>query len=403
MRIALWNGSGLNNDGDRLLDRVNRVELSKRLPAAQFETFCPWNDASDSRSLWVDSDGHWSGEGAFEAIVIGGGGLLMGPPFLHPGMQSFFLGPHPERFRDDCFVSWNAVCSGSQFVAPLKTSWKDYVQAATTRIDLVSVRNVRTREFLMQCDVPEDPTVVPDPVVLIRPPRAKQSRIARRQRIGFAVARPVFPHAFLRTMGESAAARTVLSNPAVVQRPSAPRRDDYDERLYVRQLGAIVETMAKDHEIEIAIIPNIYGDETPATLLASMLESSSTTTTIEVDRDCRHLVAWIESLDCLVASRLHYCVVALAVGTPVVALDPYYSSVLGTSKLGQFMATGQGSDCWVPLAAALSGETAVSHVVQRAISLKNVLADTHARLWEAAAAHFDRLAECIHSGRRHRD
>jgi polysaccharide pyruvyl transferase WcaK-like protein len=401
MRIALWNGSGLNNHGDRLLDQVNRVELSKRIPSARFETFSPWSEGSDCQRLWVDVGGQWCGEGAFDAIVIGGGGLLMGPPFSHPGMQFYFLGPYPQRFRDDCFISWNAVCSGSQFAAPLGASWKEYVQTAARRIDFATVRNSRTRDFLQQCDVAESPTVVPDPVVLIREPRARQSRAARRRRIGIAAARPVFPQEFLRMMADSAASGLSASNPAVVRMPSAVDSEGYQELRFVEQLGAIVAPLLQDYDVEIAVIPNIYGDEQPAVALASLLRDCCRTVTILPDGGSR-LLEWIESLDCLVASRLHYCVVALAAGTPVVALDPYHSNVLGTSKLNDFMATGQGQDCCIPLTEELNGEI-LSHLVERAISIQDRLGDAHSRLWRSAAAHFDQLAERIRLGARSRE
>jgi polysaccharide pyruvyl transferase WcaK-like protein len=402
MRIALWNGSGLDNHGDRLLDHVNRVELAKRLPSVTFVTFCPWSEEPDCNSLSVDLDGRWCGEGEFDAIIIGGGALLMGPPFSHPGMQSFFLGPYPERFRDDCFVSWNAVCSGSQFAAPLAAHWKEYVQAAARRIEFYTVRNFRTREFLLQCDVAEDPAVVPDPVVLIREPRVRQSRVVRRRRIGIAVARPVFPEEFLRMMGRSAAAGLAATNPLIVRLPSALSPESYDERRFVQQFGAMVEPLVQDYDVEIAVIPNIYGDHKPSHALASLLGDSCRTVTV-LEKHSRGLITWIESLDCLVASRLHYCVLALAAGTPVVALDPYYSSILSTSKLGEFMAAAQGTHCWVPLTEALEGVTTLADLVERALSLQTRLGDAHARLWDAATVHFDQLAERIRSGERHRE
>ena len=401
MRIALWNGSGLDNHGDRLLDHVNRIELLKRIPSAEFETFCPWSAGSDCEDLWVDTNGRWCGEGFFDAIVIGGGALLMGPPFSHPGMQSFFLGPYPGRFRDDCFVSWNAVCAGSQFAAPLGESWKEYVRAAASRIDFVTVRNPRTSDFLVQCDVAEAPTVVPDPVVLIRQPRAQPARTARRPRIGLAVARSVFPKEFLQIMGDSAAAGLAAANPAVVRFPATLNPESYDDLHYAQQFGTLVRALLRAYEVEIAIIPNVYGDERPAEVLASVLGGSCRA--VSVSKNSMHLLGWIESLDCLVASRLHYCVLALAVGTPVVALDPYYSSVLNTSKLGEFMAVGQGLDCWMPLTQALDGQTRLSDLVPRALSLQDRLGDAHTRLWDAAAAHFDQLAARISSGGQHRE
>src|ERR1044072_5494043 len=192
MRIALWNGSGVDNIGDRLLDYVNRQELGRRLPTACFETFCPWPSATASDSirphrLRIDRQGHWDGEGSFDAIVIGGGGILLGPPFRHPGAQFFFLGPFPERFRDRCPVVWNAVSSeGIRATAP-NSLWREFVQAAAERIKLRTVRNELTREFLTRCGITGSVSLVPDPVVLLATPAKRKSRPASTRRIGMAV------------------------------------------------------------------------------------------------------------------------------------------------------------------------------------------------------------------------
>lgn len=397
MRIALWNGSGLDNIGDRLLDQANRVELGKRIPSATFETFSPWSEGTNCKLLSVDGDGHWSGEGAFDAIVIGGGALLMGPPFSHPGMQSFFLGPHPERFRDHCFVAWNAVCSGSQFAAPLQGPWRAYVRLAAMRIDNLTVRNPRTRDFLHQCEVAEPITVVPDPVVTIRAPSGRWARAIGRRRIGIALARPAFPEEFLRVMADSAAVGLQAENPAVTRFPTSPNPAKYDEHSFSRQLRRLVQPLVSEHDVEIAVIRNIYGDEKPAALLVTLLGDSCRHVTF-LEQDSKRLMAWVETLDCLVASRLHYCVLALVAGTPVVALDPYYSNILSTSKLGEFMSAGQGLDCWIPLATALDGEVVVPALIERALSYQDRLSDVHARVYHTAATHYDRLAENIRLG-----
>src|SRR5690242_7155778 len=113
MRIALWNASGLDNLGDRMLDYVNRRELGRRFSDATFQTFSPWPSAS-TRLVSIDRHGRWEGEESFDAIVIGGGALLIGPPFVHPSLQTCYLGPYPDRFRDTCPVFWNAVCCDGQ-------------------------------------------------------------------------------------------------------------------------------------------------------------------------------------------------------------------------------------------------------------------------------------------------
>lgn len=103
-RIAIWAGSSLPNIGDRLLAAVTEAELSRRLPDARFRHFCPWSTAADPVPLWVDGAGNWPGAGSFDAVVMAGG-LWSGPPFRHPIMQVFCLGPEPRAFDPGVWVA----------------------------------------------------------------------------------------------------------------------------------------------------------------------------------------------------------------------------------------------------------------------------------------------------------
>jgi len=183
MRIALWNGSGLNNLGDRLLDYINRRELGRRLPSAIFHSFSPW-PSSSVPLVQIDDQGYWGNEQRFNAIVIGGGALLIGPPFVHPSLQTCYLGPYPERFRDVCPIIWNAVCSDGQFVPLLAEPWRAYVRSAAARLTYHSVRNQRTANLLTQCGVSDSISIVPDPVILLRSPGEKSRPRRVRRRIG---------------------------------------------------------------------------------------------------------------------------------------------------------------------------------------------------------------------------
>ena len=69
LRVAIWNASGLDNLGDRLLDHVAHRELSARLPGVDLATFTPWPGEYCGRRLIIDRNGLWTGHGAFHAIV----------------------------------------------------------------------------------------------------------------------------------------------------------------------------------------------------------------------------------------------------------------------------------------------------------------------------------------------
>src|ERR1051325_770120 len=97
LRVALWNASALPNPGDRLIDFVLRKELSDRINDVSFHTFSPWADGRSNLS--IGRDGLWDQhQGEFDAIVIGGGAIITGPPFYSPAEQFFLLGPYPEKF-----------------------------------------------------------------------------------------------------------------------------------------------------------------------------------------------------------------------------------------------------------------------------------------------------------------
>jgi hypothetical protein len=218
MKIALWNASGLNNLGDRVLDRANREQLSSRLPGAEFVTFCPWANGA-TKELFISSEGNWPGLNEFDAIVVGGGALLMGPPFSHPGLQCFFFGSTPSKFQDRASKIWNAMCSDTQFLAPLQDNWREFVKDAVDQVSYCTVRNERSKEFLEDCGASSEIKVVPDPAVLLETPdkRLAFAHSGRaRPRIGVSIARPVFTTEFISYMTSTALRRAAPTEPGIV-------------------------------------------------------------------------------------------------------------------------------------------------------------------------------------------
>jgi hypothetical protein len=396
MRIALWNAGGLDNLGDRLLDAVNRREIGRRIPGAQFASFCPWADAGSPAHLWVDTDGHWPGEGAFDSIVIGGGALLVGPPFRHPGLQAFFLGPYPERFADTCPVVWNAVCSDTQRPAPAVAAWREYVCGAAGRIGLRTVRNESTRACLWGWGVGGDIAVVPDPVVLWcgDGERRRPGRREGRRRIGALVARPVFPSHFLMKMGLWAMQGAACSNPAVIALEPYTPAEAYEEPRYVRQYAEVLRPLTGDYQLEICVRPSMYGDEEPAQLVAAALGPAATSVRVR-DPWGADLLAWMESLDCVIATRLHDCILALLAGTPVLAVDPYARPSTPATKLREFMRMGQGEDHYLTLESFLTGDIPLPDRIERALVAAPELAGIREGLQARASAHFDALIAAL--------
>jgi hypothetical protein len=331
MRIALWNASGLDNLGDRLIDRVCRGELARRLPDASFATFAPWL-SREVPLVSIDRDGRWTGERQFDAIVIGGGALLIGPPFIHPSLQTCYLGPYPERFRDPCPVVWNAVCCDGQFVSTLAAPWRGYVRAACSRLTYRSVRNRYTAEFLLDCEVKEPVDVVPDPVTLLQPPQSRDAN-RRPRRIGLALGLSGSSERFISQL--QAPTDPSEWNPAVCVRVpadhGAAKTAAAASRLQqlVNRIAAAVGAGHSAEEIEVCAFGRIYGDRETASALANALACRMI---LPDDGDGDDALKWISSLDCLVASRLHACILALVAGTPFVAVDPNFNAVSGNQQ-----------------------------------------------------------------------
>ncbi len=397
MNIALWNASGLDNLGDRLLDQINRVELMKRIPAAQFTTFSPWTDSPHVQKLVIRPDGWWPGEYAFDAIIVGSGALLLGPPLSHPALQAFFLGPFPERFRDSAPVYWNAVCSDMAFLAPLNPLWLAYIQEAGRRIRSITVRNHRTREYLQECGLKQDVDTVPDPGVLLRAPVRTTEPRGPRPKVGIAAGSPTFPTAFTRKMLESAASADAYPNYSVVK---IPAYEDFEPTRGQESLFALVRSLkplSLSCDLEFCGIGAVYGDIAFAKVLHSAVGQGRLIdfpAQLEIDQ----VYEWIESLDCLITSRLHAALIALVAGTPFVAFDPYGDCPIGTTKLRELMRSIDAMEVYYSYSQLCNCPVPLENAVSTSMRRRSCFADAHSQLYGAATKHFDDLATCLRAG-----
>jgi hypothetical protein len=103
------------------------------------------------------------------------------------------------------------------------------------------------------------------------------------------------------------------------------------------------------------------------------------------------------SLDCLIASRLHHCILGLVTGTPVVAIDLYMSPVTQTSKLREFMHSAQGLAAYATAGQLIDGTCDLLQLVHSADMCRGALPDIHAELSLRANRHFDALTESLKS------
>ena len=392
MRIALWNASGLDNLGDLVLDRVNRRELGRRLPGAEFTSFCPWPIRDGVQKLSVSTDGLWPGHGHFAAIVVGGGALLMGPPLSHPGLQTFFFGGHPDRFQDRTVRIWNAVCSDSRVPSPYVDAWASYVQDAAAQCDLVSVRNSRTFQFLRDWGVNGNISVVPDPAILAATLEDDRVSRSRKLTIGWLAAQPEFPHEFIELMKKSAMADWSDANSSIVKLSASAPSNWGDARLARRVAHLVLSVANRNYGLRIAALKNMYGDADYAMSISEEFQPIVDCT--KFDEDLGSVLAWMRSVDCVIASRLHHCIFAVAAGIPVIALDLYYSPVAGTSKLREFMTSCDLAEFYIEFAnEGLS--TDLNALVRMAVHERERVLNACGLLQTAARQHFDDVASCI--------
>jgi polysaccharide pyruvyl transferase WcaK-like protein len=189
-------------------------------------------------------------------------------------------------------------------------------------------------------------------------------------------------------------------NPAVMPDPAAVHLDldattrQHDAARYAERFAAVLEGWATHHGIQVGIRSAVYGDDEPALAVAERLGERAERVLLR-DPWGEDLVRWFRSLDCLIASRLHDCILALVSGTPVIAVDPYLAAVPGTTKLREFIATAQGLDHHVALDRFLSGETTLEERIEQARATSGALPDLLLALQDGAGRHFDRLADFL--------
>src|SRR5438270_3390741 len=392
MRIALWNGSGLDNVGDQLINAVTRKQLQARIPEGRFQSFSPWPGSVTPQRLTIDKKGYWNAHGQFDAIVVGGGALIGGPPFLDPVNQFFLLGPYPERFQDPALIVWNAMCSDAQTLAPTEERWRKFVRTATERVSLLTVRNSRTCSFLRDCGVTKPIKVVPDVAVLAAEPWDRPQTKGK-LRIGFAPGRPVFPENFLEKIAANAFSNLGSINPEVVRIVPYSPDAGFDDHQYAASLANRLNEIP-DADFFLFGSDSMYGDSITAALMAQKLDGS--TYVPLSDPLGADTISTSRSMDCIIAFRLHSCIMALMVGTPFIAVDLYRNEITGTSKLHQLMKDAGLESRYLIMDEMVSQSGRLSHLAQDAIAQgREPVINAHGRLAAQARSHFDALAETI--------
>jgi polysaccharide pyruvyl transferase WcaK-like protein len=250
--------------------------------------------------------------------------------------------------------------------------------------------------MLGDCGVTDPISVVPDPVTLLCPPRPRAHRCAGRRRIGLALGASGHSSDFLAQL--ESRIDGVDWNPAVrIQVPRGALSQDSASQLstlVTRVIAATAELRSCDN-IEVCGFGAVYGDHRTAQALGVRLNCPCIRF---LDSRGADALEWIESLDCLIASRLHACILALLAGTPFVAVDPYFSPVAGTSKMREFMSSIDLLSGYTTLESFVASYDSLDDWVEQAIANGERLPEIHEELSKAGHLHFDELADVIGAG-----
>jgi len=279
-------------------------------------------------------------------------------------------------------------------LAPTKANWRAYVHEAVSRVDVLTVRNSSTADFLRSCDVQRHVEIVPDVAVLADAPRQVTAAKSSQLRIGYAPGRPVFPQTFLDEMGRMAMLNMPSANPAVVEMSLWADMFPFEEDVYTDRLADSVRALLPLGELELFGFGAMYGDPQVAALVASKVGRARHLRL--GDAGGENALERIRALDCLIAFRLHACISALVVGTPFVAIDLYSTKEGKTTKLLEFVRQLGLESRYIAIEALLAHPERLKETVAEAIAAgREVIEVAHERVTTRAHAHFDALADFI--------
>ena len=180
-RIGFLGAYSLDNPGDILVGYAARQAVKTLVPDAEQLLFAPDlpvrfapNDWSRARGIdheitRVPGDGPIDWARGLDALIVGGGGLLV----PRPGFGPFLLGD-PAGGDGAVPAAWNAICSqGTRWYG--SDEYAARVRACCARLAYVSVRNVTTERFLRRCGYPGPLRRVPDCALLLDLPGEDRS------------------------------------------------------------------------------------------------------------------------------------------------------------------------------------------------------------------------------------
>ncbi len=316
MRVALLGAFGINNAGDNLEAIATKIALEKLVNDIEVHIFSPSFDylpRSDENMgrgySWtlvnLQKKEFWRRISDFDALIIGGGGLLVPVPEFEP----FLLSGKNINLNSLPRTAWNALCSQwTPLNEPSLANWYEKVKTAVEYLDYVSVRSITTKKLLQRIGCPtEKINLVPDPVISLKIKNVKdiQDNLCNRFKIN--------PDMIL--VGVSV-------GPELMKHPLNEFMEELSKALNIIQ----------DRGIQVIIFPfgHIYQDDIACKALWMCCQH---TLLIEDQLNAIEIWGLISMLDAYITIRYHGVIAALANGIPALALDCYLSNDTTSSKI----------------------------------------------------------------------
>jgi polysaccharide pyruvyl transferase WcaK-like protein len=319
-KIALLGVYGINNTGDNLEALATKSLLEKQLLQAEIKSFSvsfspmartllgeqrKGRLECDTLSADLTQKEFWESVSEFDALIIGGGGLLAPIPEFEPLL---FSGAHiqPGRLPK---TAWNAIGSIWAPLADRKLSeWYLKIKRATEIVDYISIRSLTTQRLLEHVGCPpERINLVPSLVTALTIESVE----------------PIVDEFLSRYNIQSCKPLIGVSVGPELMRP--PLKDFMGE--LAKALGQVKNVIPKDGKILIFPVGEMYEDAAACKILSDLCPDA-----LLVKENLTPTQIWgiIGKLDAYLSMRYHSIISAIAQGIPTLSLDCY----LGNDSLG---------------------------------------------------------------------
>jgi len=327
VKLGFLGAYSIANAGDALVGYATRRAVLELLPGVEYEVLAPalphafWNHGWDVerglgdaiRAVPATSDCSWAND--FDAVIIGGGGVVM----LDPSFVPFSLGD-PAKWPAHCAAAWNGVGSQNQ---PwyLSAHVADYarIKQCCERLAYVSVRSQTTLRFVRECGFTGEVHVVPDPAIGFASIPAEVERVV--DTLFASLALEPRRGRKRRLLGVSLGAATAS--------PTATK--------FFAELERELKVLAADCDLVFFPFSRMQDDIAAQTALAHRLGARVIADVLSP------LALWalIGRLDAYVASRFHGVIAAYTQDVPFVAVDEYLRDAVASSKIRELIVDRQ--------------------------------------------------------------